>query len=157
MGSLGSSHLGCVMQLQLYVSRLWNYLKASLPCLVTGLGWLESWGLVRGLTSPRGCLGFLGQAGLRIVRLLPEGWLSSQQECQGTGGGSCQPLKTKTLKLTKCNFHCWIKQLELPRCKGRRDTTLRSWGTSAKEFVATFNLPHSPTRTQRFVHSWTLS
>lgn len=88
------------------------------------------------------------QGSLRTVRLFQGGCLPSQQECQGTGSGSCQPLKTETLKLTQCHFHNWISNQSRPDMRGG-DITLRSWGTSAKEFVATFDSPHAPTRTQR--------
>lgn len=126
VGSLGSSHLRCLVKLQSDVSRLWHHLKASsLPHLVTGLGWCDSWGLVGHLSSPRGCLGFLTAGRSQDSPTFTCGWLPSQQECQETGSGSSQPLKTETLKLPQSHFHYWISSQSCSDTRGG-DITLRS-------------------------------
>lgn len=115
VGSLDSSHLRCLVKLQSDVSRLWHHLKASsVPHLVTGLGWCDSWGYCWGISPLHVAAWASSQQGsLRTVRLSPGGWPPSQQECQETGN-SYQPLKTETLKLPQCHFHCWISNQSCP-------------------------------------------
>lgn len=138
--------MGCLVQLQTWVSRLWKGLKSSLPCLVMGLYDLKA-------GTGRSSLLSTWLLGLHYSRAvsgesdfyLRSGFLHSK--CRGTGSGSCQPLKTKTLKLTQHHFHYWIRNQSCADTR-ERELTFRFLETKAKEFVATLNPSHSPTRTQ---------
>lgn len=152
VGSLGSSHLRCLVKLQSDVSRLWHHLKASsLPHLVTGLGWCDSWGLVGHLSSPRGCLGFLSAGRSQDSPTFTCGCLPSQQECQETGSGSSQPLKTKTLKLPQSHFHYWISSQSCSDTRGGPE------GQVPKNLWSLLILHVLQPGPKGFLHSWPLS
>lgn len=77
--------MGCLMQLQTHVSRLWKHPKTSLPRLVTELVRLESWEW-SGISAVHVAAWASSQQGrLGVVRLLPGGGSLHSKRAEGQG------------------------------------------------------------------------